>query len=227
MTITYHDKVVQGSEEWKILRRGMLTATKMSKLVTAAKYEIAKNDDVRKIIFELVRERVTDFIGDDFQSWTMRRGNEEEIYARMAYAEHYAPVKEVGFITNDRLGFPIGWSPDGLVGDDGGIESKSRDNDLQVKVILDGVVPSEHVIQVQSSLFVSQRKWIDYNSYSNGMPMFTIRAEPIDEIQEAIEKASIACEKAVKEKVEKWHDIMSSDARLVPTERRNYEEEMH
>lgn len=226
MTIVYHDKIVQGSEEWKALRMGMLTASKISRLVTAAKLETANNDDVRKIIFQLTRERVTNFMADEFQSFAMRRGNEEELYARSLYSEHYAPVHQTGFVTNDRLGFLIGWSPDGLVGEDGGIECKSRDNDLQVKVILDGVVPAEHVIQVQSSIFVSERKWIDYCSYSNGMPMFTVRAEPIDKVQEAIEKAVIACEKNVKEKVEKWHDIMSSNARLIPTERRNYEEEI-
>mgnify|MGYP002129560140 CR=1 FL=1 len=46
----------------------------------------------------------------------MLRGQEDEIYARQAYADHYAPVTETGFVTNDKWGFTIGYSPDGLVG---------------------------------------------------------------------------------------------------------------
>lgn len=226
MTITYYEKIVQGSEEWKSLRCGMLTASRMPKLLTPS-LTLADNDDSRRIIFEIMVERLTGVVKDDFQSWAMRRGQEEEIYARALYSEKYAPVKQMGFVINDELGFPMGWSPDGLVGENGGIETKSRENDLQVKVIMDGVVPKENVIQVQSSLFVGRREWIDYNSYSNGMPMLTIKVEPIPAIQEALKNAAINCEKAIVARITQWHEIMSSNARLAPTERRNYEEEMH
>jgi hypothetical protein len=52
----------------------------------------------------------------------MLRGQEDEIMAREAYNKHHAPVTDMGFITNDKWGFALGYSPDGLVGEHGLIE---------------------------------------------------------------------------------------------------------
>src|SRR3546814_1507000 len=64
---------------------------------------------------------------------------DDEIIARDEYTKHHAPVEQTGFITNDKWGFTIGYSPDGLVGDDGLIECKSRRQKYQVQTIIENV----------------------------------------------------------------------------------------
>jgi hypothetical protein len=65
------------------------------------------------------------YVSDD-----MIRGHDDEIEARSLYAKHHAPVAEVGFITNSKCGFTIGYSPDALVGDNGLIEQQRANRPL-------------------------------------------------------------------------------------------------
>ena len=57
-------------------------------------------------------------------------------------------------------GWKLGYSPDGLVGDDGLIEVKSRRAKKQLQTILSGQVPAENMPQLQAGLLVSGRSWI-------------------------------------------------------------------
>lgn len=186
----------------------------------------ASDDKEKGHLYDLLAQRVTGYVEPHYQSYDMERGNFDEEHARAKYAETYGPVTECGFITNDRLGFIIGCSPDGLVGDDGGIEAKSRLQKLQMQTLIECVskqiVPPDYMIQVQSELFVSERKWWDFLSYSGGMMMATVRCYPIPEIQDAIGNAAIEFEKRLAEKRKIYDDLLASDARLVPTERLIY-----
>lgn len=156
----------------------------------------------------------------------MERGHFEEEHARNKYSETFAPVTECGFITNDKLGFLIGYSPDGLVGTDGLIECKSRIQKWQMQTIIECVpgqtIPADYLIQVQTGLFVAEREWIDLCSFSGGMPMPAIRSHPIPEVQEAIGNAAIGFEQRITEKMELYHELLASNARLVATERLLY-----
>lgn len=73
------------------------------------------------------------------------------------------------------MGFTLGYSPDGLVGDDGLIEAKSRVQKYQFQAIIEHVasgsasVPAEFVMQLQTGLLGSECQWIDFISYSNGL----------------------------------------------------------
>jgi hypothetical protein len=133
-SITYHGDVEQGSGHWLALRCGRLTASEMCKIITPT-LKVANNKDTRAHAYEMAFQRLTRFVEPQYVSDSMLRGQEDEIYARQAYAENYAPVAETGFVTNDRWGFSIGYSPDGLVGDDGLIEAKSRCGKYQVQTI--------------------------------------------------------------------------------------------
>lgn len=223
--ITYHDKVEQGSAEWLELRRGILTASEM-KLILTPTLKIAANDKERAHLYDLLAQRVTGYVEPQFQSYDMERGNFDEEHARAKYSATYAPVKECGFITNDRHGFTLGYSPDGLVGNDGLIECKSRIQKWQMQTLVEYVagqaVPADFIIQVQTGLHVSEREWCDFVSYSGGMMMATVRAYPIPEIQEAIGAAATAFEQRLNEKLEIYNELIASDARLVPTERLVY-----
>lgn len=225
MTITYHHELAQGTAEWLAIRKGILTASEM-KLVLTPTLKIADNKDTRSHVYDLLAQRVTGHVEPTFQSYDMERGNFDEEHARAKYSETYEPVTECGFITNDKLGFVIGYSPDGLVGEHGLIEAKSRIQKWQMQTLVEhvaeGTVPSDFTIQVQTGLFVSEREWCDFVSYSGGMLMATVRVYPDPEIQDAIGNAATAFEKRLNEKLEIYNELIASNARLVPTERLIY-----
>ena len=140
--------------------------------------EPASNDNSRSLTMLLAAERITGWTEPTFMSDDMWRGVEDEPRARDKYSEHYAPATEVGFMTEDKWGFRMGYSPDGVVGDDGLIEVKSRRSKAQLATILADTVPIENMAQLQCGLLVSGRQWIDYVSYCGGMPLYVKRVFP-------------------------------------------------
>lgn len=224
MTITYHNDLIQGSDEWLAQRLGLITASE-AKLFITPTLKVANNDKTRAHAFELAFQRITNFVEPAYVSDAMLRGQADEVYARDAYAEHHAPVEQVGFVTNASLGFTIGYSPDGLVGDDGLIEIKSRSGKYQVQTIAEDTVPDDFAIQLQTGLLVTGRKWIDFVSYCGGLPVFVKRVEPDPEVQEAIIAAATAFEARVADIVQCYHGSLAT-MKLIQTERR-IDQEMH
>lgn len=224
MTITYHPEVVQGSDEWHQLRLGLLTASEMSLILTPT-LKAASNEKERLHLFELLAQRITKYVEPAYIGDDMLRGFEDEIKARSLYAANFAPVKEVGFVTNDNHGFTIGYSPDGLVGDDGQIECKSRKQKYQVQTIARLEVPIEHILQVQTGLLVTERKWCDFVSYSAGLPMIVLRVYPDEVIQRAILEAAAAFETRLSTMQDAYSLALTSpDARFIETKREVYVE---
>lgn len=193
MTITYHPEVEQGSLDWLNMRCGLLTASEM-KLILTPTLKVANNDDIRSHIYELAAQRITKFVEPVYVSNDMLRGQVDEVEARALYSERFATVEQTGFITNDRWGFTIGYSPDGLVGDDGLIECKSRSQKHQIKTLVEHVltdtIPPEYVMQHQTALLVSERSWVDFISFSARLAMGVVRVHPDDKIQAAIREAA-------------------------------------
>lgn len=177
MSLTVFDDVEQGSAEWLRLRAGILTASTVGQLLTPGG-KPAANEKTRALTLQLVAERVTGEPMAIQPTWDMRRGTFSEPYARELYSEAYAPVTETGFMLLVDLDWRLGYSPDGLVGNDGLIEIKSPRPAKHVQTILDGTPPSQYVAQLQAGLLVSGRAWIDYVSYSPGLPLFVCRVEP-------------------------------------------------
>lgn len=206
--IRYHFDIEQGSEEWHALRCGILTASEMKFIVTPT-LKPASNDKERAHLFELLGQRITQHTEPRYISDDMLRGHEDEIEARIRYAENFAPVTECGFVTNDDHGFVIGYSPDGLVDYDGLIECKSRRQKYQVETILADRVPEEYMLQIQTGLLVTGREWLDFVSYCAGLPMYVKRVFPDARYQEAIIAAAIGFEyrlQIAQEKYAAWLD---------------------
>jgi len=226
--IKYHDDITQGSPEWLALRCGILTASEM-KLIVTPTLKAASNDKERAHMYELLAQRITGYVEPSYISDSMLRGMEDEIEARLQYAKTYAPVEEVGFITNDKWGFTIGYSPDALVGDDGLIECKSRNQKYQIMTLCNYVsadtIDPDFMIQVQTGLLVSERKWIDLVSYCGGLPMATVRVFPKPEIQDAIIAAATEFEKRTAVAMATYDALIKHSAcRLIPTERKIIQE---
>jgi hypothetical protein len=218
MTIKLHDNIIQGSDDWFSLRCGILTASEM-KLILTPTLKVAANEKERAHVMEIAAQRINKYTEPSYIGEDMLRGHTDEVYAKIKYGENYEELTDIGFITNDKWGFTIGYSPDGLVGDDGQIECKSRKQKYQLEVILSGKCPEEHILQVQTGLLVTERKWCDYVSYCGGMPMFTVRVYPDLEMQKSIVTAATAFEMNVQSKISAYNKLIESGGRLIPTER--------
>lgn len=222
--ITIYRNMIQGSDEWTKARLGILTASEMRHVITAKTLKPAENEEKRAHVFELLAQRVTGFVEPHFVSDDMARGNDDENDALAIYEDNYEMLDRVGFITNDKWGFTLGYSPDALVGDHGIVEVKSRRQKFQIATIINNECPSDFMIQIQTGLLVSERKWCDFISFSAGLPMATIRVEENPATQAAIVDAARTFSSSVDSLFEQYAQRMASPlSRLVLTERKNLE----
>ncbi len=224
-SVRLHPNLYQGTDEWLAARCGMLTASEM-KLIVTPTFKAASNEKEKAHLYELLAQRITGFVEPSYLSDDMIRGLEDEQDALELYAKHHAPTQAVGFITNDKWGFTIGYSPDGLVGTDGLVEIKSRRQKFQVETFLlnvtAGTIPADYLIQAQTALLVSERKWLDLVSYSGGLPLAVIRTLPDERIQDAIVSAATAFEERLRENLGRYRDAVAA-SRAIPTVRVNRE----
>lgn len=178
----------QLSLEWWQTRRGVPTASQFNRIITPAKRRYSSQ--ARKYACELVAE-LRDFNppwlsnqGRPYRSTAMQNGVDTEPEARRWYeVERNTDVTRVGFCLSDDLRF--GCSPDGLIGDDGGLELKCPLLATQAEYLDAGVVPLEYLPQVHGSLIVTGRQWWDFMSYAPGLPPLLIRVVP-DDFTEAL-----------------------------------------
>lgn len=190
MTLTTYENLEQGSDEWLAARCGIITASVIGKLITPSTLKPANNDTSRGVLHTLAAERITGHVEYVHPTFDMVRGSDDEPFARQVYAEHYAPVTEVGFMVLEEPGIKIGYSPDGLVGETGLIEIKSRKPKDQLATILAGRPPGYHLAQMQTGMLVSGRDWCDYVSFSAGLPLWVHRVYPDPRWQDAIRAAA-------------------------------------
>lgn len=262
---TYTD-VVQGTDEWLNLRRGIVTASTVGQLlsvgpppattvpcpecgalpdepcVSRARKEPspiktlhatrtvpadtppvikpATGDTAQGLTTLLVAERITGWVDPVYVNGDMLRGTLDEPIAREVYARHYAPVDEVGFMVRTAGWGPLGYSPDGLVGDDGLIEIKAPRAKTHLATILRDAVPEQHMAQLQAGLLVSGRKWIDYVSFYGGLPLYVKRIHPDARWHAAIKAAVRTFEETAAEMVATYHAAVAGRP---ATERTNHD----
>lgn len=201
-TLAVHADVAQQSDEWYDQRRGMVTASAVGDLVTPKTLKVAANDSGRGLVALLAAERITGYTDPTYLSFDMLRGLQDEPRAVDAYAAHYrVDVPACGFMVRSWGRFRLGYSPDGLVGDDGLVEVKSRRGKVHVQHVAAGIVPAECMAQCQAALFVSGRAWLDYVSFSGGMHLWTVRVTPSRRWFEALQTAVEAFEDNVTETI--------------------------
>jgi hypothetical protein len=219
MSLHIHNDLEQGSEAWLAARRGMVTASVVGQLLTATGRP-ASNDTSRRLTLALVAERITGETEPVFMNDDMLRGHLEEPRARDMYAEHFSGgeiVSETGFMVRDDWGFSLGYSPDGLVGDNGLIEVKAPRAKGHIATILSSQVPDRHMPQIQAGLLVSGREWCDFISFYGGLPPFVTRVYADPKWAEAIVAAVAAFEQAAVQMTERY-DLATRG--LPATERR-------
>ena len=171
----------------------------MAEEVSEPLLTVADTETSRGWLLTLAAERITGHVEETPVTGAMQRGIEDEPLARAHYAEHYAPVEEVGFMVREDNGIRLGFSPDGLVHDDGLVEFKSRLQKKQVDVFLRDEVPAINYAQLQCGLLVSGREWIDYCSFTPGMPMYRKRVFPDPSWVRAITSAVADAEERIEQ----------------------------
>ena len=205
MTLTIYDQLEQGSPEWLEARAGILTASTIGQLITAKTIKPAMNDRSRGLCQTLIAERITGHVEPVFPNRAMTRGTLLEPEARRIYAEQTGQdVDEVGFARLDTDTYTLGSSPDGLVGETGGIEIKSPSAKVHVATVLSCAIPDYNRAQVQAFLHVTGREWCDFISYYPGEPLFIIRDHPDERWQKAIQSAAEQFETIARSQVDQY-----------------------
>ena len=168
---------------------------------------VADNDTSRAIIATLAAERISGRSEDTPTTADMWRGVESEPFAREAYEQwRGVTVDEVAFMVRTIDGVRIGCSPDGLVGDDGGIEIKSPRAKGHVLTAVSGKTPAHHMAQLQTFLLVTGRRWIDFISFKGGLALWSQRVMPDQRWHEAIVAAATEAEAAIQDLVARYRE---------------------
>jgi hypothetical protein len=147
----------QGDPGWFQARVGIVTASEFHSVLAKGEGKTR-----RKYMLRLIAERITGEPQETYTNAVMERGKLMEAEARDYYAfmTGVEPVR-VGFLKRGR----VGCSPDSLIGDNGLHEIKCKESHLHLEVLIADRLPPAHVAQCQGSLWVSNREWIDFQSY--------------------------------------------------------------
>lgn len=155
----------QGTPEWLQVRLGKFTASDAQAIATNGK-------GLDTLVYEKAAELLTGKMKEAYSNTDMERGNALEMLARNSYElEKGVIVMQVGFIEIDQY---EGCSPDGLVGDDGLVEIKCKNDSNFLKFLIDGVIEPAHEWQMQHQLKVTGRQWVDYVLFNPNFKKSTV-----------------------------------------------------
>lgn len=196
MTETIFDprSVEQGTDLWKQLRLGHITASNIDNVMAKGKGN-AESITRNKYKMRLVAERLTNQSIESFSSAAMEWGVEQEQFACMAYEiKQNTLVERTGFWLHPTIKW-IGVSPDRLVGEKGILEAKCPQTTTHLDYIFADKMPAEYVKQVQCQLWVTGREWCDFISFDPRLPqknqLFVKRVERDEELIKEMEQESI------------------------------------
>lgn len=189
----------QGSPEWNAARAGVFTASEFDSLVTPT-WKRREGETPQTYIVRKVAERVLGYTLGDASSFAMEMGQILEKEAIPWFQlTHDVEVQRVGFILSDDGG--SGCSPDGLIGEDGGIEIKCMQAVHHTKCLLNGGIPPIYLAQVYGGLYVTQRKFWNFLAYHQHLPKLLVRVERDEQIIAKIDEAIQAAREDFDEKL--------------------------
>ncbi len=162
------EEIEQGTDAWKALRLGKVTASRVADVV--AKTKSGPSALRANYAAQLIAERLTGAVAESFINAAMQHGTETEPEARRAY-EFYqgVTVQQVAFVAHPTID-QAGCSPDGLVGTDGLVEIKCPQTAAHLDTLLGQSVPSKYETQIQFQLACTGRAYCDFVSYDPRMP---------------------------------------------------------
>lgn len=168
---------IKEREAWMAKRRGRFTSSEFHRLMgyeDNPKYETELTKGGVSYAYDKYLETITEAGGERYKNESMERGNELEKEAALVFMEHTG--LEVSNFGEDQkfleLGEHIGCTPDGLVGDDAGLETKcpdSKTHDNYLTNIVDQEsfkkLCKDYYYQIQGSMYVTGRSHWYFVSY--------------------------------------------------------------
>jgi putative phage-type endonuclease len=175
----------QGSKEWKKFRMGFVGSSRVATV-------LSKKDGAtrKKLLMDVVTERVTGKAIESFTSMAMQWGIDTEPKARDEYAQrNFLKVEKTGFVLHPYIEY-AGASPDGLVGNDGLLEIKCPNTSTHIETLIDQKAPTKYIPQMQFQMACTGRQWCDFVSFDPRIEQsfFQIRVERDNEYIEKMEK---------------------------------------
>lgn len=209
----------QNTAQWYGARLFHFTSSELHKLLTKPKTGEGVSKTAETYIFDKIAEELTNGTCLDYaqiDTKETRWGNEWEEAAREAYEKAKGVSVELcGFIEYSPS---FGGSPDGLVGEDGGIEIKCPYNtanharNLLMRTPADfKKLHPEYYAQIQGNLLVTGRKWFDFVSYDPRVQntAFALKVLRIERDEKMIEDIAAAVDRATKYRDELLRDLMN------------------
>lgn len=180
--------IPQRSELWFQAICGNVGASSIDKIITT-KGEPSKQRNEYMML--LCAERITGRQEVGYLTQAMQNGIEREAEARTLFEiSQGVDIQQVGLVYTDDKSCHC--SPDGLIGENCGLEIKNPISKTHIKYLLDEKLPTEYFCQVQFSLFVSGRGSWWFMSHYPGIRPFMVE---VFRDEKWIEK----CEKELKE----------------------------
>jgi len=169
-------EIKQGTDEWKKLRLGKVTASRVADVMS--KIKSGESASRKNYKMDLVVERLTNTPTSSFTNAAMAWGTETEPLARMAYEAFKGEfVDQVVFCNHPTIEW-FGCSPDGTT-KDGLIEIKCPNTATHIDYLLAGVPPAKYVPQMQTQMACTGAKWCDFVSFDPRLPpelqLFVVR----------------------------------------------------
>lgn len=177
----------QGSAEWLTDRAGIPSASELDAIISP----LGKPRDSKGVETYLAQKLAEKWTGqplEDFGSWQMEQGISVEERARKWLPLFLGrDVEQVGFITNDAG--TLGCSPDGIIGDEIGVEIKCPQAKAHVSHLIANKLPLAYVAQVQCGLFITGfQEWL-FVSYHKDFPKLVLHIKPDEQFHAALAEA--------------------------------------
>lgn len=203
-----HYNIIQWTPEWKEIRKGKLTGTKLKWILWYTEKRLPKWDGDA---IELIAEKNID--DPELSAMEiMERWNYLEWFARREYEQKtWLTVTEVWFIEDES--WYIWLSPDGIIDNwlwvyTWAVEFKSPMWKKYVRYLKEDIIPNEYKAQVINYfLVIDTLEWLDFCIYNpdviSNLPKFHIIRITREQLQKEIAKAKVDIQKFR----EKWLEI--------------------
>lgn len=201
----------QGTPEWHQERAGKFTGSRFVDVLARNKKDGKPLKAYHDLIWDVAVERLTGIQEEGPTGFALQWGKDVEPFAREAYEfESGNLVTESGFIVHPKYPF-CGCSPDGLIGDKGGVEIKSpKSSKIHLARFIEGM-PEEYRPQVQGCMWVTGREFWDFVSYDPRMPaahrLFLVRVYRDEPYIAQLEAAVLEAEDKVQELIKQLGEI--------------------
>jgi putative phage-type endonuclease len=183
MPIILND-IIQGSPEWFALKAGNVGASNIDKIITSTGQRSKQRDD---FMYQLAGERICGRCEETYQNQAMLNGIEREATARTLFELAYGvEVQQAGIVFKDEK-HDCHCSPDGLIGENAGIEIKNPMIKTHVKYLLSGKLPTEYFGQIQMSLYVTERETWYFMSCFEGIKPLILEVKRDEEFIKKLE----------------------------------------